>query len=278
MRPSSFRREPALDRRELDRRELDRRQLDRRQLVAALLVLPALGIAPALSAQSAVEQALRGLGSRRRGSLSQGDAAGGIKEALAQGVDRSIRQLGRPDGFFRDAAVKILVPERIRQIADIARRAGQGARVDAFEESMNRAAEKAVPSAANILGDAVRAMTIQDAVGLVRGGETSATDFFRRSSGETLFTSFRPIVAQQTASVGVTQKYKAFADRAGGGALGALLGGNRQGRDGRSALDLDDYVTNEAIDGLFHVIAGQERQIRGNPASRNTDLLRRVFG
>ena len=261
MRPSPPRREPALD---------------RRQLVAALLSLPALGIAPATFAESAVEQALRGLGSRRGSRLSQGDAAGGIKEALAQGVDRSIRQLGRPDGFFRDAAVKILVPDELEQLGDIARGRGKGARVDAFEESMNRAAEKAVPAAATILGDAVRAMTIQDAIGLVRGGETSATDFFRRSSEQKLFTSFRPIVAQQTASVGVTQKYKAFSDRAGGGALGALLGGG--GRDGRSALDLDDYVTEGAIDGLFHVIAGQERQIRSNPASRNTDLLRRVFG
>ncbi|MGL6290706.1 MAG: DUF4197 domain-containing protein [Silanimonas sp.] len=249
----------------------------RRSLVLALAASPALLLPGAVLAQSSVERALGRLGATRgAGALNQSDAAGGIKEALAQGVDRSIRQLGRPDGFFRDAAVKILVPERIRQIADIARRAGQGARVDAFEESMNRAAEKAVPSAAGILGDAVRGMSIQDAIGLVRGGETSATDFFRRAAGDKLFSSFRPIVVQQTASVGVTQKYKAFADRAGGGALGALLGGG--GRDGRSALDLDDYVTNKSIDGLFHVIAGQERQIRSNPAARNTDLLRRVFG
>jgi hypothetical protein len=267
----------------------------RRELLTALLVaLPALATSPSLLAQSSLERALQQLGGSRRsgGRLSQADATGGIKEALAQGVDRSIRQLGRPDGFFRDAAVKILVPDRIEQLADLARKAGQGARVEAFEESMNRAAEKAVPAAASILGNAVRAMTVQDAIGLVRGGETSATDFFRRTSEEKLFTSFRPIVAQQTASVGVTQKYKAFSDRFGGGALGGLLGqlGGLDGRDrrdaqasedrrdGRSALDLDDYVTGEAIDGLFHVIAGQERQIRSNPASRNTDLLRRVFG
>lgn len=251
----------------------------RRELLAALLVaLPTLAAAPTLLAQSSFERALQRVGGTRGTRLSESDAAGGIKEALAQGVDRSIRQLGRPDGFFRDAAVKILVPERLRQLADLARRAGQGARVDAFEESMNRAAEKAVPAAAGILADAVRGMTVQDAIGLVRGGETSATDFFRRTGEEKLFGSFRPIVAQQTATVGVTQKYKAFAERGSGGALGALLGGSAGGRDGRSALDLDDYVTTKAIDGLFHVIAGQERQIRSNPASRNTDLLRRVFG
>ena len=251
----------------------------RRELLAALLVgVPALVAAPSLLAQSGLERALQRIGGSRgsAGALTSSDAAGGIKEALAQGVDRSVRQLGRPDGFFRDQAVKILVPDRLRQLADLARKAGQGARVDAFEESMNRAAEKAVPAAAGILADAVRAMTMQDAFGIVRGGGTSATDYFKRSSGEALFASFRPIVARQTASVGVTEKYKAFSERAGGGALGALLGGS--GRDGRSALDLDDYVTNRSIDGLFHVIGGQEQAIRSNPASRNTDLLRRVFG
>jgi hypothetical protein len=161
------------------------------------------------------------------------------------------------------------------RVADLARKAGQGARVDAFEESMNRAAEKAVPAAADILGGAVRDMSVQDAVGIVRGGGTSATDYFRKTSNDKLYTAFRPIVARQTASVGVTEKYKAFADKTGGGAVGALLGGKSKGG---ASLDLDDYVTNKAIDGLFHVIGSQEQQIRSNPAARSTDLLRRVFG
>jgi hypothetical protein len=207
------------------------------------------------------------------GNVSEGDAASGIKEALAQGVDRSIRQLGKEDGFFRDQAVKILVPEKLRRAADLARQLGAGKRVDAFELSMNRAAEKAVPAAATILGDAVRQMTVQDAIGLVRGGDTSATDFFRRTSEDKLYAAFRPIVEKQTAAVGVTQKYKDFSKKAGGKELGALLGGGSGG-----SLDLDEYVTREAIDGLFHVIAEQEKQIRRNPASQTTDLLRRVFG
>ena len=140
---------------------------------------------------------------------------------------------------------------------------------------MNRAAEKAVPVAAGILADAVRQMTVQDAIGLVRGGETSATDFFRRSSEEKLYAAFRPIVEKQTASVGVTRKYKDFSKKAGGGSMAALLGGGGQGS--ASSADLDDYVTRETIDGLFHVIAEQEKQIRQNPASRTTELLRRVF-
>ena len=207
-------------------------------------------------------------------NLNERDASGGIKEALAQGVDRAVRQLGKPDGFFRDQAVKILVPEKLRRLADLARQLGAGKNVDAFELSMNCAAEKAVPAAANILADSVRQMTLQDAIALVRGGDTSATDFFRRTSEQKLYDAFRPIVAKQTAEVGVTQKYKDFSKKAGGNALaGALLGG----QGGASSADLDDYVTREAIAGLFHVIAEQEKQIRSNPAARTTDLLRRVF-
>ena len=172
--------------------------------------------------------------------------------------------------------MKILVPEKLRRIADLARQLGAGKKVDTFELSMNRAAEKAVPAAADILGNAVREMTLQDAIGLVRGGDTSATDFFRRTSEDKLYAAFRPLVEKQTAAVGVTQKYKDFSKKAGGNALaGALLGG---GQSSTSSTDLDDYVTREAIDGLFHVIAEQEKQIRRNPAARTSDLLRRVFG
>ncbi len=241
---------------------------------ALCLALTAAAGAHAQSLEDQLKDRLLG-GRSSNGSLTERDAAGGIREALAQGVDRAVRQLGKEDGFFRDQAVKILVPEKLRRIADLARQLGAGKKVDAFELSMNRAAEKAVPLAAGILADAVRQMTLQDAIGLVRGGETSATDFFRRTSEQKLYDAFLPIVAKQTASVGVTQKYKDFTKKAGGNALaGALLGGDGRGMNG---ADLDDYVTRRTIDGLFHVIAEQERQIRRNPASRTTELLRRVF-
>lgn len=242
-------------------------------LTACIAIATAAVGASAQSLEQQLKQQL--LGSKNNGSLNERDASGGIKEALAQGVDRAVRQLGKEDGFFRDQAVKIFVPEKVRKLADLARQLGAGGKVDAFELSMNRAAEKAVPVAAGILADAVRQMTLQDAIGLVRGGETSATDFFRRSSEEKLYAAFRPIVEKQTASVGVTQKYKDFSKKAGGGSMAALLGGGGQGA--ASSADLDDYVTRETIDGLFHVIAEQEKQIRRNPASRTTELLRRVF-
>ncbi|MGN6153359.1 MAG: DUF4197 domain-containing protein [Lysobacteraceae bacterium] len=247
----------------------------RRSSVLALIVC--LTVAGGAGAQSLERQLKdRLLGGNSSGSaagLSEKDAAGGVREALAQGVDRAVRQLGAPDGFFRDEAVKILVPQRLRKVADLARQLGAGKKVDAFELSMNRAAEKAVPLAAGIIADSVRKMTLQDAIGLVRGGDTSATEFFRRTSEEKLYAAFLPIVQKQTASVGVTQKYKDVSKKAGGNALaGALLGDQ-----GMNGADLDDYVTRRTIDGLFHVIAEQERRIRRDPGARTTDLLRRVF-
>ncbi len=235
------------------------------------LTLAAVG-ASAQSIEDQLKDRLLG-GRGNTSNLTERDASGGIKEALAQGVDRAVRQLGKEDGFFRDQAVKIFVPEKVRKLADLARQLGAGKKVDAFELSMNRAAEKAVPAAAGILADTVRRMSVQDAIGLVRGGETSATDFFRRNSEQTLYAAFRPIVEQQTAAVGVTRKYKDFSKKAGGSGMGALLGGGQ----GSTNVDLDDYITRETIDGLFHVIAEQEKQIRQNPASRTTELLRRVF-
>ena len=240
-------------------------------LFAAAICLLAIGNASGQSLEKQLKEQL--LGRRSASDLNERDASGGIKEALAQGVDRAVRQLGTPDGFFRDQAVKILVPERVRKLADLARQLGAGKRVDAFELSMNRAAEKAVPAAASILADAVRQMTLQDAIGLVRGGETSATDFFRRTSEQKLYDAFRPIVEKQTAAVGVTQKYKDFTKKAGGSSVASALLGNQ----GMNGGDLDDYVTREAIDGLFYVIAEQEKQIRRNPAVRTSELLRRVF-
>ncbi len=245
-------------------------------LTACIAIATVAAGASAQSPEQQLQQQLKQqlLGNKNNNGLSERDASGGIKEALAQGVDRAVRQLGKEDGFFRDQAVKIFVPEKIRRLADLARQLGAGKKVDAFELSMNRAAEKAVPVAAGILADSVRQMTLQDAIGLVRGGETSATDFFRRSSEQKLYAAFRPIVEKQTASVGVTQKYKDFSKKAGGSSMGALLG---SGQGSATSADLDDYVTRETIDGLFHVIAEQEKQIRQNPASRTTDLLRRVF-
>jgi hypothetical protein len=213
-------------------------------------------------------------------SLPGSDIAAGLKEALAKGTTSAINNLGRDGGFWNNARVRIPLPGNLEQAGKLARQLGQGAKVDAFELSMNRAAEKAVPQVAEIFGDAIRKMTLSDARGILAGGDHAATDYFRRVAGDALTARIHPIVARATESVGVTRKYKAFTSGSDGGALGGLLGALGEGKSshGGSALDLDDYVTARTLDGLFTEIAAQEQSIRTNPAARTTDLLKKVFG
>ncbi|OOG47872.1 DUF4197 domain-containing protein [Rhodanobacter sp. C01] len=215
--------------------------------------------------------------------LPNSDIASGLKEALAKGTTNAINSLGRNDGFWKNAKVRIPLPGKLEQAGNLARKMGQGARVDAFELSLNRAAEKAVPQVADIFGDAIRKMTLSDAHSILTGGDHAATDFFRRVAGDALTARIHPIVANATASVGVTEKYKEFTAGSGGGIGGALgslgsLGGGHKSGSGGSPIDLDNYVTGKTIDGLFTMIGEEEQSIRHNPAARSTDLLKKVFG
>lgn len=215
--------------------------------------------------------------------LPNSDIASGLREALAKGTTNAINSLGRNDGFWKNAKVRIPLPGKLEQAGNLARKMGQGARVDAFELSLNRAAEQAVPHVADIFGDAIRKMTLSDARGILTGGDHAATDYFRRVAGDALTARIHPIVAKATASVGVTEKYKEFTAGSGGGlggalgSLGSLGGGHKSGSAG-SPLDLDDYVTAKTLDGLFTMIGEEEQSIRHNPAARSTDLLKKVFG
>lgn len=201
-------------------------------------------------------------------ALTRSDASSGVKEALAQGVSASIAKLGSPDGFLKDQAVKLLVPKKLRGMTDTARRLGAGKYVDAFELSMNRAAEQAVPATAEVFGNAIRQMSVSDALGIVRGEPDAATQYFRRTSGEQLKATMLPIVAKATAQTGVTKSFKSMSDQSGG-MLNRLSGGE--------AVDLDRYVTDKALDGLFFYIASKERDIRANPLQAGSNLLARVF-
>jgi len=217
-------------------------------------------------------------------NLPNSDIAAGLKEALAKGTTNAINSLGRNGGFWNNPKVHIPLPGKLEQAGKLARKMGQGAKVDAFELSLNRAAEQAVPQVADIFGDAIRKMTLSDARGILTGGDHAATDFFRRVAGDALTARIHPIVAKATDSVGATQKYKAFTSGSGGGGLGGALGslgglgGKSSGSGGGSPLDLDNYVTGKTMDGLFAVIGEQEQSIRQNPAARSTDLLKKVFG
>lgn len=212
--------------------------------------------------------------------LNDSEVGAGLKEALASGVSRAIEQLGRDDGFWSNSAVRIPLPGTLRKAGEVAGRLGQGAQFEAFQRTLNQAAEKAVPEVADIFGNAIRQMSLTDARNILTGGDHAATDYFRRTAGEALTTRIQPIVASSTDAVGVTRGYKELiASDAVGGTLGKLqsLGGGGASASADS-LDLDRYVTDRTIDGLFHVIAEQEAAIRNNPAARTTDLLRKVFG
>lgn len=202
-------------------------------------------------------------------AADQSQAASGVKEALASGVHSAIARLGKKDGFLKDAAVRIPLPGKLSSLAKTAKKLGQGKYVDQLEESMNHAAEQAVPAAADIFSNAIRAMSVTDALDIVRGGSDSATRFFRKTSGDKLRDALLPIVKKATDQTGVAQRYKKLSKK-GGGLLGSL--------GGSDSVDLDSYVTEKALDGLFHYIAVQEESIRSNPVATGSALLKSVFG
>lgn len=201
-------------------------------------------------------------------TLTDTDMVGGLKEALAQGVQSAIQTLGKQDGFLSNDLVKIPIPKSLQTVEKTMRSLGQGHVADSFIESMNHAAEAAVPAAATIFADAVKSMSISDAKSIVQGNDSAATEYFRQRSEGDLRARFAPIVKQATDQVDVTSKYKALT-----GNLGMM-----SGLVDTSGLDVDNYVTEKALDGLFKMIAVEEKKIRNNPVARTTDLLKKVFG
>ena len=224
-----------------------------------------------ISVQAAgLEDMLRSFGSTPKGSQSsseEGTTAAGLKEALAVGTENAVKSLSKPDGYFGNELVKILMPEKLRTVADVMKRVGYQQQVDEFVLSMNRAAEKAAPQAAAIFGDAIREMTFDDAGKILAGGNTSATDFFREKTHDRLYAAFKPVISSSMDKVGTTKYYKDMM-----GKYESLPFMSSQ------SFDLDHYVTNKALDGLFLVVGQEEKNIRTNPAARTTDLLKSVFG
>jgi hypothetical protein len=201
-------------------------------------------------------------------ALGEGEIIGGLREALAVGTTRAINQLGRRDGFWANSGVRIPMPPEMAKLEKGLRQFGQGARVDEFHLTLNRAAEQAVPQVAEIFGNAVRQMSIQDARAILNGSPDAATQFFRRTSSDAIYAKVYPLVQVATQRVGVTQQYKQMAS-----SYGPLLK-----MAGVKNLDLDAYVTEQALAGLFTTIAQEEASIRQNPAARTTEILKRVFG
>ena len=203
--------------------------------------------------------------------LTQDQIIAGLKEALDKGTEHAANTLGREGGFLQNVQVRIPLPERLRNVERALRTLGQDQLVNEFERAMNRAAEKAVPEAVEVLASSIRQMRLTDTQAILRGHDTAATDYFRRTSETNLYERFLPIVKQATAAVGVTAAYKRMTERVAFGGLGEAV-------FGRDAVDLDAYITQRALDALFVKIAEQEKLIRENPAARTPELLRKVFG
>jgi hypothetical protein len=191
----------------------------------------------------------------------------GLKEALDIGTGNAVTRVGQVDGYFKNAIIKILLPKKLQTIEKGLRVIGYGPKVDEFVLSMNRAAEKAAPEAKEIFIDAIKEMTFDDARKILTGGDTAATNFFKEKTSDELATAFRPIIEKAMNEVGATQQYK------------DLIGRYQSLPFARSyTLDIDEYVTGKAIDGLFYMVGEEEKKIRKNPAARVTSILKDVFG
>ncbi len=199
--------------------------------------------------------------------LSQSDASGGLKDALTQGAKVAVQQLGKPGGFSNNPDVRIELPGNLGKAAKTMKMVGMGAQVDQLEASMNKAAEAAVPQAQALLVDSVKKMTVQDAKSILSGPQDSATQYLNKTSREQIRAKFLPIVKQATDQVGLAKQYNSFAGQAA--SFGVI--------DAKSA-NIENYVTEQALDGLFAMIAEQEASIRENPAGAATSLAKKVFG
>ena len=199
--------------------------------------------------------------------LSNKETASGLKEALTRGADVAVAQLGKPDGFMGDRRVKIPLPESARAAEKMMRTLGMKKQADELIETMNRAAEMAVVEAKPILSNAVKNMSFDDARGILMGGDDAATQNFKRTTSDAIGAKFLPIVKQATAKVDLAKQYNQYAGKAS--KLGLL--------DEKDA-DLDNYVTQKAMDGLFLMIAEQEKAIRKDPIATGSSLLKKVFG
>jgi hypothetical protein len=199
--------------------------------------------------------------------ISNKQAVAALRTALEKGSRAAVSSLGRTDGFFGNARVKIPLPESLQKAEGWMRRLGMGRYADELVLTMNRAAEAAVPEAQTLLVGAVKKMTVEDAKGILTGGDTAGTAYFRRSTEDQLRARFLPIVSRATARVRLAEKYNEYADR-----------GVRFGLVRKEDANLDSYVTQKALDGLFLVIADEEKKIRQDPLGSASGIIRKVFG
>lgn len=215
-------------------------------------------------AKQALQQAA---GNPQTVALADKEIVQGLREALAKGTKNAVLQLGRQDGFWAADRFRVPLPKTLVQADTLLRAGGYGPRLDELHLSFNRAAEQAVPVAADVFSQAVSKLTINDARNILSGPPDAATQYFRKTTGETLLVQFKPLLARVTARAGLVQQYDKL--MASAGPLATLAGGK---------ADVNDYVARKSLDSLFLRIADEEKSIRENPAARTSEMLKKVFG
>lgn len=199
-------------------------------------------------------------------SVSESEMVKGLKEALEIGTSEAVGLVSKQGGYFDNPAIRIPLPEQIRKVEKLLRTAGFGSKLDAFELSMNRAAEQAAPEAKSIFWGAIKKMDINDAKRIINGHDNEATRYFKDKTYDRLQQSFKPVVKNSMGQVGVTRLYQDLNAKVESIPFAGSL-----------SFDLDQYVTAGALDGLFRMLAQEEKKIRSDPAARVTDLLKKVF-
>lgn len=212
----------------------------------------------------AIGDVQKGLGQE---SLTSADVAEGLKEALIKGISTGSDIVSQVDGYFKNPEIKIPFPPDVRKVEDRLRQIGLGGEVDKFIMTLNRGAEDAAKEAKPIFINAIRSMTIEDAWGILRGEDDAATQYLKRTTSADLAARFKPVIQQSLNKVNATKYYSDIVNTY-----------NRIPLVEKVNPDLDDYATSKAIDGLFVMIAREEKRIREDPVARTTDILRRVFG
>ena len=215
----------------------------------------------------AVQQGMQAQQGGNLAALTDGEIAQGLKAALAQGTRTAVNNLGKSDGFWANLAARVPLPPAVQRTEKTLKKIGLGSLTSNFHLTLNRAAEQAVPVAADVFADAVNKLSLADVRGILTGPKDSATQYFRRMSTDTLTVKFRPLVERATGQAGVAASYKQLTARAG--PLASAFG---------APSDLDGYVTQKALDGLFLQVAAEEARIRDNPAARGSEILKKVFG
>ena len=200
------------------------------------------------------------------GGLTSDEISAGLKEALEVGTEKAVALVSKPNGYYLNPDIKIPLPQSVQKVEKLLRATGYGEKVDNFELSMNRAAERAAPEAKSIFGDAIKQMTFADAKKILNGPDNAATLYFEDKTSSRLQEIFKPIIKNAMGQVGVTRSYQDLNSKVESMPFGKSI-----------SFDLDQYVTDGALKGLFKMLAEEEKRIRTQPAARVTDLLKKVF-